>query len=487
MAKNVSWAIGAGFILAAAACSNDGDSGGSGGASGMAGSGTAAAGGASAGTSGSAGSATGGMSGGAAAPAITEAPPAWARPADCGGIGDLCPEGIFGCGERSSCQLEGYVCIPALEPGATSLPGRTAETPYCAAYTCMTFEEASCFCTGEAGAVTPSCSSPAALAGLCSGEDASCATKDCCDGLTCLDLGTSERCEKSCTSNADCSTGCCTDLYDTGVSVCAELDACENPCKKTGEACSPGSATTPSDCCRGSCVESENLDYAGCRPSCATNDDCPDTGCCVPFSNSTSGFCADALYCTCNETGGACGPGNPECCEGFACATYDDGASFSCLAACDDPSDCPSGNCELFTDSTTGVCGDACKSLGDACGNGVGSCCDGTACAGFVEGAYTCHLACDDDQDCPGGYCSLFEDGSGGVCPDEMGGECVPEGGSCGPGFNECCDGLCQTPDLTIPATCASFCTLPSDCASNCCLDSGSPEGSTCRPASSCE
>ena len=422
MTNTASWALGFCCVLAATGCSKDGGSNGSGGSGASAGSGAAAAGGTggtsgtsgSAGMSGAAGTAAG-TSGTGAGPAITEAPPAWVRPADCGGIGDTCPEGIFGCGERSSCQLEGYVCIPALEPGATSLPGRTAETPYCAAYTCMNFDDASCFCTGEAGAATPSCSSPAALAGLCVGEDSSCSTKACCDGLTCLDLGTNQRCEKSCTTNADCSTGCCTDLYDSGVSVCAELEACENPCKKTGEACTQGTSTTPSDCCRGSCVESDSPDYAGCRPNCTQNEHC-ETGCCVPFANSTNGFCADAINCSCNEAGGACGQGNPRCCDGFTCATFDDGASFSCFTACDDASDCASGNCRLFTDSTSGVCGDACKQLGEACGSAGDTCCEGSVCAGF-DLDVSCYLACDDDLDCPGGVCSLFGDGSGrGAC-----------------------------------------------------------------------
>src|SRR6187399_1252850 len=145
---------------------------GAGGTGGTSGAGRAGSGAAQAGASGKAGAATTG-------PAITSAPPAWLPPADCGGIGDTCPNGLAGCSTRSSCQLEGYVCIPRLEPGATALPSRTAETPYCAAYTCMTFEEASCFCTGAAGKVTPSCSSPSALAGLCVGKDSSCESKAC--------------------------------------------------------------------------------------------------------------------------------------------------------------------------------------------------------------------------------------------------------------------------------------------------------------------
>ncbi len=153
---------------------------------------------------------------------------------------------------------------------------------------------------------------------------------------------------------------------------------------------------------------------SGCRPYCSTNADCT-TGCCIPFAGSTTGFCADALYCTCNEAGGACGPGNPGCCEGFACATFDGGTSFSCYTACDDPGDCTSGNCQLLTDSTTGVCGDACKQLGETCGPGAGNCCAGTACAGF-DPDFSCYVECDDDSDCAGGLCTLFEDGSGGVC-----------------------------------------------------------------------
>ncbi|MBN1612068.1 MAG: hypothetical protein JW940_35885, partial [Polyangiaceae bacterium] len=105
------------------ASGNDDDDGGSGGS-------------VSAGTEGAAaghGGTTGGSagSGGSSSePAISSAPPAWIRPDDCGGIGDRCAD-ILGCGSLSSCQLVGNVCIPKLEDGATSLPGRTPETPYC--------------------------------------------------------------------------------------------------------------------------------------------------------------------------------------------------------------------------------------------------------------------------------------------------------------------------------------------------------------------
>src|SRR5207344_783320 len=105
--------------------SDDDDSGGSSsthaGAGGGAGAATGGAGGraSQAGASGTAGAATG--------PAITSAPAAWMPPADCGGIGDTCPNGLAGCSTKSTCQLEGYVCIPSVAPGATALPSRTAE------------------------------------------------------------------------------------------------------------------------------------------------------------------------------------------------------------------------------------------------------------------------------------------------------------------------------------------------------------------------
>src|SRR6478609_4214374 len=205
--------------------------------------GTAGAANASGGTAGAAnggsagsGAATGGGSAGkpSTGPAITEAPDAWSRPADCGGVGDTCPEGIFGCtGATSSCQLEGYVCIPAVQSGKP-LPSRTVETPYCAAYTCMTFEQASCFCTGDAGKTDSRCASPAALAGLCGADSTRCtADTECCKGFACLPEAyyPQKSCRQTCATNADCSSGCCTDALDTGVKICATTDKCQTACK----------------------------------------------------------------------------------------------------------------------------------------------------------------------------------------------------------------------------------------------------------------
>ena len=301
----------------------------------------------------SAAAGTGPGAGGAAmtGPAITSAPAAWSRPADCQGVGEGCPGGIFDCTGKSVCQTEGYVCIPAGADTGLVLQPRTAERPYCLAYQCMTYEEASCFCTGKVAAQYPLCSSPAAVAGLCKGAGASCVKDKCCDGLTCVkQSNTVSTCQKTCSQNSECDTGCCTDPNDSGQTVCAAATACQNPCKKRGASCVQGTDR----CCTGTCVMSDNTDFSGCRATCATSADC-DTGCCQLFANSSRGFCADAKYCTCGAQGATCGPMQATCCDGLVCSSFDNGPS-NCNKKCVVGSDCPSGCCPLFAGQTYGVC-----------------------------------------------------------------------------------------------------------------------------------
>jgi hypothetical protein len=350
VAKLGSWVI-LGFLCASVGGCSKSDSPGPA-ASGGSGDGTSVGGASIGGVGSQAGSGSAGTPTFNNGPAISSAPPAWVRPADCKGIGNLCPN-LSGCiAGGSSCQLEGNVCIPALVPGASSLPAKSMERPYCAAYTCMTFDEASCFCTGEAAKTEPDCTSPAALAGLCKGKGGSCgAAGTCCDGLSCVDHGGYSACEEPCQTAADCESGCCTDLYDTGVTICAKLAACENPCKKRGEVCEQGSATTPNNCCQGDCLKSETPDFDGCRPHCRKNEDC-DTGCCRQYSDSNEGFCVGADWCTCSPIGAECGKGG--CCEGSTCAGKD--GSFSCKQLCTQASDCATGCCDPLSDNSAKVC-----------------------------------------------------------------------------------------------------------------------------------
>jgi len=334
------------------ACGDSGSDGDDTAGTGGTGAGTGGVSAATGGTGGDGG--TGGGNGGTGGtvitgPAIDSAPPDWMAPADCGGVGELC-EGIF-CGGTAICQSIGNVCVPGLVGGA--FPSKSAETPYCAAFTCMTFEQASCFCTGPAGETVDACSSPGALAGLCEGQGASCNDATCCEGLDCVEGSRTDRmvCEQTCTTDDDCDSGCCTDLRDTGVTICAPQSACDNPCKKEGEACT--SSDTGNDCCRGSCVDSEVADFAGCRPYCNVNADC-DTGCCELFANQTYGFCVPSLYCDCAPADDCTATVGP-CCEGYECigSSVED---LACSKLCTDDTECTTGCCGEVIGATWRTC-----------------------------------------------------------------------------------------------------------------------------------
>jgi hypothetical protein len=53
--------------------------------------------------------------------------------------------------------------------------------------------------------------------------------------------------------------------------------------------------------------------------------------------------------------GGACGPELLDCCAGATCAG-NEADGYTCFQSCDDPSDCPSGYCEILSDGMTGIC-----------------------------------------------------------------------------------------------------------------------------------
>jgi hypothetical protein len=202
------------------------------------------------------------------------------------------------------------------------------------------------------------------MAGLCGTDGSSCdaaADAECCDGFACLPEAyyPQKSCRKTCTSNEECASGCCTDALDTGTKICAAASKCETACKKQGEQdCSLNDPNKPTLCCRGTCVISENANYAGCRPRCTKNEDCFDSGCCEPFSDSTEGFCVDAKFCSCGNAGAACaGDDNPPCCGGTTCLTFDTGTSFSCFQNCASDADCPGSCCIPLSSGDGKVCG----------------------------------------------------------------------------------------------------------------------------------
>jgi hypothetical protein len=378
-------------------------------------------------------------------PVISSAPPAWVLPGDCKGVGNSCATGAAGCqNPDSACQLEGYVCIPG-----GSLRSQTEETPYCASYTCMSFEEASCYCLGEFGSARPDCASPEQLAGLCGSSSDDCETEaDCCDGMACIPERYSSdlHCRETCETDDDCSTGCCNDSLDTGVKICSTASFCETACKVEGETdCTDGNPNTPSLCCRGTCIEAED-DRAGCRPLCDDSSEC-ESNCCRPFSNADGGYCAPSTYC--DESGEPLGGSSSSCNDGAGCAdgetcVVSENVEFAgCQPECGESSECDSNCCRPFANGSGGFCAPStsCDENGQPLGGGgTSSCNDGAGCAEGEDCVISetaefagCQPACTGDTDCASGCCRMYQSGDSGFCVDALYCSCVDVGGACIP------------------------------------------------------
>jgi hypothetical protein len=233
----------------------------------------------SAGTS-SVGGAVAGSGGACASPAAAAVPDAWVRPAQCNGVGNLCSEGCQG----AACQLIGDVCIPFKQIGASA----DACTPYCLAFACMSFDDASCFCTGSAAAQAPACAcGPKAVAGVCAAEGASCASTPCCDcmGLTCTtDAVSGSVCRQACSKDADCVTGCC----NTTSGRCQDALYCN--CAAVAATCAGDKPCCPGSSCLTFSESTDNPPYS-CFDDCKTQTDCA-TGCCsLPIPGLDHGAC----------------------------------------------------------------------------------------------------------------------------------------------------------------------------------------------------
>jgi hypothetical protein len=257
-------------------------------------------------------------------PPISIAPDAWAPPSECLGIGRSCTPSSA----DSSCQAPDSICQSEVEVCIPPQAGRSrsVETPYCFPSFCMTYEEAACFCTREVGGEIAACASPSQLAGLCGGNSAICDdNEECCGGFACLENAnsTQKTCRETCEVEGDCSTE--TDSDCRGV-------ICEN-----GQIC----------------VNSKVEDFAGCQDVCTDDDECS-SGCCKLFEDGTSGFCADAVYCSCVPEEDACGTPGIDCCSGGICAGSS--GNYSCKAGCKSDADCGVECCFSLSDQVTFVC-----------------------------------------------------------------------------------------------------------------------------------
>lgn len=233
--------------------------------------------------------ASGGSAGACASAAAAVVPDAWVRPARCNGVGNLCSEGCQG----EACAFGGVVCTPLSRVSAPP----DACAPYCLSGACMSFDEASCFCTGSAAAEVSECAcSPKAIAGaaagICVPEGVSCESAPCCDcmGLTCVtEFWAGPVCRQPCAKDADCATRCC----NVASGVCQDASYCN--CVDAGNRC--GATGVDGDgvvCCPGNTCVGEDLEGTAfsCHQDCKTQADCA-TGCCSPFApGSDRGYCS---------------------------------------------------------------------------------------------------------------------------------------------------------------------------------------------------
>ncbi|HEX7480630.1 MAG TPA: hypothetical protein VF331_22710 [Polyangiales bacterium] len=290
----------------------------------------------------------------------------WPAPAgDCADMGRDC--GSTACGVQTLCNVGVELCLPT-SASALSLicsPGScSGAAPYCVAGQCMTAAQASCVCAQSAaqtrldackGGPSAALGSP----GACFAEQGICANAPdkCCAGLTCVKTAdTLGQCFKPCGTDADCAGRCCVDT-GAGSKVCEPGSTCGSATSPT-QACAAQAAACSMDaaCCSGlTCVQSDNKDFAGCRPSCKVAGDCA-SQCCQLFANSDNGFCADATYCMCLNAGMACGSTIPRaCCTGTQCVGQS-GLGFTCMPICTTSAECVSQCCQSIAGASYKVC-----------------------------------------------------------------------------------------------------------------------------------
>jgi hypothetical protein len=174
----------------------------------------------------------------------------------------------------------------------------------------------------------------------------------CCSGALCIERDGSRRCVQTCVTATDCGSLCCADDATTGAKLCADQSDCP-PLECSGVA---GPCTQPGpSCCNGlTCVSSRAPEYSGCRKPCTTANGC-ESGCCVPYADGKSGFCAEAAACACAVLDGVCG-GVHHCCDGLACATFDASGAFACKPECQTDADCQSGCCRPIEGTADSAC-----------------------------------------------------------------------------------------------------------------------------------
>jgi hypothetical protein len=118
----------------------------------------------------------------------------------------------------------------------------------------------------------------------------------CCDGFACgsTTLDPTFHCMKICAGHAECSTGCCAELGDSGITVCLPQLFCpEIFCRTEDESC-----LGENPCCKDlvCAVFSTTPQTSACKPICERHEDCA-TGCCASLGTDSPSACLDKIYC----------------------------------------------------------------------------------------------------------------------------------------------------------------------------------------------
>lgn len=132
--------------------------------------------------------------------------------------------------------------------------------------------------------------------GNCAGPGSYCSVNgDCCSagdhigplGQVCISDDSS--CHAACSSNSECSSGCCAGVSGSAYGACGAASLCETSCGAPGASC-----TVTGDCCSSAsnapygetCLSDDYTCHADCTASSQCN-----SGCCVKLANVSYGVC----------------------------------------------------------------------------------------------------------------------------------------------------------------------------------------------------
>ena len=151
----------------------------------------------------------------------------------------------------------------------------------------------------DAGGVTPPPSEDAGSP-TCLADSVVCTSTPnaCCSGICSADTSDPTQpsyCAASCTTGAECESGCCAPLQGSSQMSCAGVGFCANTCKAPGDSC-----TATEDCCLDNGISQQCVGVTGgattCASECTTDADCV-SGCCALLTNLGVSVCAAVQFC----------------------------------------------------------------------------------------------------------------------------------------------------------------------------------------------